>query len=111
MILLLAILLAAFALSSPWTIVVIVIGCILEFFEIRFLLAWSRRLDRRTKPSTGEEGMIGKTAQVVDPCSPRGTVRYAGELWEAESDGVTRAGDSVRIDAVEGLVLRVSPVP
>ena len=111
MVLLLAILLAAFVVASPWAIAVLAVGAILEFFEIRFLLAWSRRLDRRTKPSTGEEAMIGKTAEVVDPCSPRGTVRYAGELWEAEAEGVTRTGDEVRIDAVEGLLLRVSPRP
>jgi membrane-bound serine protease (ClpP class) len=107
-VLLLAILLALVVLSSPWSIVVLVVGAILEFFEIRFLLAWSRRLDRKTKPSTGEEAMIGRTAEVVEPCSPRGTVRYAGELWEAEADGVTRPGDNVRIDAVDGLLLRVS---
>ena len=53
--------------------------------------------------------MIGATAEVVAPCAPRGTVRYAGELWEAESGLAADSGDEVQIDAVEGLLLRVTP--
>jgi len=109
MIILLAILLVVFLIAPPWSIVVLLVAAVLEVFEIRFLVAWSKRIDRRTKRTTGEEAMIGATAEVVAPCAPRGTVRYAGELWEAESGLAADSGDEVQIDAVEGLLLRVTP--
>jgi membrane protein implicated in regulation of membrane protease activity len=36
-------------------------------------------------------------------------VRAHGEIWNAIADGPIAAGASVRIEAVDGLQLRVSP--
>jgi Membrane-bound serine protease (ClpP class) len=53
--------------------------------------------------------MIGTTATVVTPCRPKGNVRVHGELWEARCDDGADPGDSVRVDAIDGLLLVVSP--
>ena len=108
MILLLGIYLAVFVLDSPWSIVVLVAACILEPVEIAFLRNWSKRIGRRTKATTGAEGMIGKRAEVVRECRPSGTVRLDGELWEARCEGGAAPGDEVQVKGVEGLTLVVS---
>ena len=112
MVLLLAILLVVFFLAPPWSIVVLLVAAVLEFFEIKLLLRWSRHIDRKTKETTGIEGMIGATADVVEPCSPAATgkVMYQGEHWDASSTPAADRGEQVRIVAVDGLVLRVAPV-
>jgi membrane-bound serine protease (ClpP class) len=107
-ILLLAIFLAVFVLETPWSIVVVVAACVLVPFEIAFLRNWSKRIGRRTKATTGAEGMIGKRAEVVRECRPSGTVRLDGELWEARCADGAAPGDEVRVDGVDGLTLVVS---
>jgi membrane protein implicated in regulation of membrane protease activity len=108
-ILLLAIYLAVFVLNSPWSIVVLVAGCVLEPVEIAFLRNWSKRIGRRTKPTTGADGMIGKQAEVVQECRPDGTVRVDGELWEAHCEQGAARGATVRISSVRKLTLVVTP--
>ncbi|HYA09170.1 MAG TPA: NfeD family protein [Gaiellaceae bacterium] len=110
MILLLAILIVVFVpVSEPWGAVVIIAGCLLEIGEVAVLRRWSHHLNRRLKPATGAEAMVGRTAKVVAPCRPTGTVRVHGELWEARCDAGADARDTVQVDAVEGLTLVVSP--
>jgi membrane protein implicated in regulation of membrane protease activity len=108
-ILLLAILLVVIApVSSPWSIVVIVVACFLEVGEIALLRRWAKRLDRSTVRTTGAEAMIGKRAAVVMACRPTGTVQLRGELWEARCEGGAASGETVRVESVEGLTLIVA---
>jgi len=109
MILILAILVAVLFLDSPWSIVVLVAGCILEFGEIALLRRWSKRIDKRTAVTTGSEALIGREAEVVEQCQPVGTVRVNGELWAARCSEGARSGDTVRVNGVDGLTLVVSP--
>jgi membrane protein implicated in regulation of membrane protease activity len=109
MILILAILLAVLLLEPPWSIVVIVVGCLLEVVEIFFLRRWSKRIDRKTKATTGSEAMIGQAGEVVEECQPVGTVRVNGELWSARCPEGAAKGDGVRVKGVDGLTLVVSP--
>jgi membrane protein implicated in regulation of membrane protease activity len=110
MILLIAILIVVFVpVSEPWGAVVIIVGCLLEIGEVIVLRRWSHHLNRKLKPATGAEAMIGRTAKVVAPCRPDGTVRVRGELWEAHCEAGADARESVKVDAVEGLMLVVSP--
>lgn len=110
MVLLLSILIVVFVpVAEPWGAVVIIAGCLCEVGEVVVLRRWSHHLDRRLKPATGAEAMIGRTAKVVAPCRPTGTVRVHGELWEARCEAGADARDTVRIDAIEGLALVVSP--
>jgi membrane protein implicated in regulation of membrane protease activity len=102
----LALLIALFFVPSPWSVIVILLGAVAEVGEV----IWGRRLAQRWRPRTGAEAMIGETAQVVTACRPRGQVRVRGELWEAIADEGADPGDTVRIEAIDGLTLVVSPV-
>jgi membrane protein implicated in regulation of membrane protease activity len=99
MLLLGAILLAIFVLPSPWGIVAVVAGGLIDVAESLALLKWSRR----RRAVTGVEALIGKTAIVSSPTQ----VRIAGEIWEARSDRVLVSGDEVVVQAVDGLTLFV----
>src|SRR6516165_2636260 len=59
--------------------------------------------------TTGTQGMIGASAEVVADFTGKGKVRYGGELWNARSDRPLHAGDTARIVKVEGLTLWVEP--
>jgi membrane protein implicated in regulation of membrane protease activity len=107
-ILVVAILLAVFVVPSPWSIVVVVVGCVLEVGEIALLRRWSKRIGRRTKATTGAEAMVGKAAEVTQDCRPTGMVRLDGELWEARCDGGASRGDSVVVERLDGLTLVVA---
>lgn len=96
----------AFALfGAPWGIVAIVAGALVEVGE---LYLWVRYL-RRFRVRTGPEGLIGKRAEVISECRPRGRVRVHGELWRAHSEAGAAVGETVVVAAVEGLRLRVEP--
>src|SRR5436190_23399245 len=112
MVFLLALLLVIFVpIPAPWSVVVIIAGCVLEVGEVVVLRRWSKRLDRRLDASTGSESMIGSTAEVVSECRPVGQVRIRGELWEARCPAGAAAGDVVRVEKVDGLMLEVAPAP
>jgi membrane-bound serine protease (ClpP class) len=59
--------------------------------------------------TTGAQGMVGASTEVVADFTGKGKVRYGGELWNARSDRPLRAGDAARIVRVEGLTLWVEP--
>ncbi len=61
---------------------------------------------------TGSEELIGALAEVRSPLDPEGQVWIEGALWRARltgEGGAAQLGDRVRIDALEGLTLIVSP--
>jgi membrane protein implicated in regulation of membrane protease activity len=97
------ILLALFVLPSPWGIVAVFAGGVLDVGESLVLLRWSRR----RRAATGAQAMIGLTAVVVTPCRPVGQVRVAGELWAARSAAGADPGAEVVVRGVEGLTLLV----
>jgi len=100
MLLLGAILLAIFVLPSPWGIIAVAAGGLLDVTESIVLLRWSRR----RRAVTGAEALIGQKAVVSTPTQ----VRVAGELWEAQSEQELVPGDEVEVTGLEGLTLRVS---
>ena len=63
----------------------------------------------RRPVTTGTQGMIGASAEVVGDFPGRGRVRYGGELWHARSEAPLRPGELARIVKVEGLTLWVEP--
>jgi membrane-bound serine protease (ClpP class) len=67
---------------------------------------------QRTPAVTGASGMVNEigTALTSFEAGDVGRVRAHGEIWSAVADGPVPAGADVRITAVEGLQLRVSPV-
>jgi len=104
--LLVAALVGLFFIPEPWNVVAVVVATFVEVGEVFF---WLRFL-RRYRVQTGAEGMVGKRAVVLEPCSPQGRVRIEGEIWNAHSERPVIEGDTVRITAVEGLTLSVEPV-
>ncbi len=65
---------------------------------------------RRYRPTTGREGLVGRTAITRSDLSPDGMVFVEGELWHATSDnGAIPSGQRVRVVATNGLRLRVRP--
>ena len=79
-------------------------GGVLAFFLGVTWLALGAQLKR---PSTGQEGLVGQKAVVVD----QGRVRIMGELWRAQSQVPLSPGQEVEVTAVEGLLLTVRPLP
>ena len=60
-------------------------------------------------PSTGSEGLVGKTATVRERLGPEGQVVVSGEIWRAIAEGEPlEPGARVRIVGVDGLTLRVA---
>ena len=104
MALILALVLALIFLDWPWNLVAILGGLTVETAE----LTWGLSLARRWKPKTGAEAMIGAEAEVVSACRPVGEVRVQGELWQARCDEGADAGDTVRIERLDGLTLVVT---
>jgi membrane-bound serine protease (ClpP class) len=99
-----AVLLAVFWLPETVGWVVVGVAAVVEIGESFFWYRWSQR----RRAHTGGEAMIGRRAVAISDCRPRGQVRVAGEIWQACcSDGVD-AGETVVVDALDGLTLVVS---
>ncbi len=93
-----------------------------DLYTLIFLLAaafflfgaWFGRFMTRypfgRKPYTGMEAMVGTTALVKKVMNEVMEVTVQGQTWVAESDssGDISSGDYVRVDAIEGMKLRVS---
>lgn len=104
----------AFEVSVPVVIVVgLLLGGSLAFAAKKVVDA------RKTPVTTGREEMIGATGDVRVALDPVGQVFVGGALWRAtlaedagEDDAgrVRERGARVRVEAVEGLTLRVRPL-
>lgn len=65
-------------------------------------------LTRQTAGVDEMMGLVGRVEVAIDPASNRpGKVFVRGEYWNAEAGEKIAAGESVSIEAVEGLMLRV----
>jgi membrane-bound serine protease (ClpP class) len=101
---------SAFEVSAP---VVIAAGLLIGGF---LAFAVDRAVRARRRPvRTGWEEMVGAAAVVREPLDPVGMVYVEGALWRAKlQDGADgRAldrGARVRVEAVDGLTLKVRPV-
>jgi membrane-bound serine protease (ClpP class) len=62
---------------------------------------------------TGTEELIGSSAEARSAIDPKGQAWAQGTIWSArlaaDAPGPVRAGDRVRIEAVDGLTLVVRP--
>ena len=104
----------AFEVSVP---VVIVTGALLGG-AIAF--GATKAIEARKAPvATGREDLIGAGGDVRVPIDPVGQVFVDGALWraklatdaeDADAERVRERGARVRVEAVEGLTLRVRPL-
>jgi len=63
---------------------------------------------RRT-PTTGSEGLLGKIGVASTDISLEGKIKVHGEIWSARSNVDIKAGESVKVEIVDGMVLVVAP--
>lgn len=105
MLFLIGLLLAVFVLPSPWGLVAVVVGGVLDIAETGLFLWWSRR----RRASVGVETLVGKTGIASTELWPEGQVRIVGEIWQARCQGGCDAGTKVVVRAVDGLTLVVDP--
>ncbi|MFQ5602396.1 MAG: NfeD family protein [bacterium] len=73
-------------------------------------LAWLVYKIMRKQPRTGQQGMIGKIGVVREKIKGVGKIRVQGEIWQAESAEVIKAGEKVVVEKVEGLTLFVNKI-
>ncbi len=74
-----------------------------------FIFALSMALKvRLTKPTTGQEGLIGEQGQALSDIFHDGTVKVHGEIWKAYSDAPIKKGESIAVVSVKGLVVKVT---
>lgn len=106
MILIVTLILALLFLPWPWNLLVIGLAAALEGSLAVFGIRWSRR----RKAQVGVQTLVGASARALTALTPSGQVAIEGEIWEARSSAVARAGDSLRVTAVDGLTLEVEPV-
>jgi membrane-bound serine protease (ClpP class) len=64
----------------------------------------------RKKPTTGTEGLVGKVGVATTDFSPNGKIKVHGEIWSASSEAPIKTGDTVRVESINGLFLKVTPV-
>lgn len=103
----------AFEVSVPVVVTVtLVLGGFLAFAVHKVMEA------RRRSVHTGWEEMVGALGEVRVPIDPVGQVFADGALWraspaedadDADAERLRERGAAVRIEAVEGLTLRVRP--
>jgi len=66
---------------------------------------------RKVKPTIGREEMIGMVGEAREDFDRSGRVFVHSELWTAETTAPVEAGQKVRVVALDGLRLRVEPLP
>ena len=63
---------------------------------------------QKRKPTTGQEGLIGKTGEAIGDLAPKGQIKLHGEIWQARAQsGEITAGTSVEVVDVENMTLIV----
>ncbi len=90
-----------------WVLVVVIVGALL--FMLGGMTAMIR--SRFSTPTVGREGMIGESGTAEVAVDPDGVVVIRGARWRARTNRATpiKAGEPVKVVAVEGLVLEVEP--
>lgn len=66
---------------------------------------------QRRPVTSGQEGMLGKTGEAIEPIHEKGRVFVHGENWQACSDQPIAAGSSVEVvQIMDGLKLKVKAI-
>jgi membrane-bound serine protease (ClpP class) len=66
---------------------------------------------RFSTPTIGRENLVGEMGVAAVDVAPDGVVRLREALWRARTNRATpiKAGDAIRVVAVDGVVLEVEP--
>jgi membrane-bound serine protease (ClpP class) len=88
---------------SPWTLVPIVL--VFAAFTLALVRLVVQAQLRR--PTTGMEGLVGRSGRATTALDPEGWVMVQGERWRARADETVGEGDTIEVVSGEGLRLRV----
>lgn len=89
----------------------LIIGISLAAVLILIGIIWLALRARNRPVVSGQEQMLGGRAEALLDFDGKGAVHAHGERWQARSDVPVRKGQTLRITAIHGLVLEVTPVP
>jgi membrane protein implicated in regulation of membrane protease activity len=92
----------------PWPVALLLY---LPFSGVAIAGFWKARQALRQPPFVGAEAMIGKQAVVLHANSGRLEVQCEGEIWRAVAPHSLQKGQKVVVEDVEGLTLKVAPLP
>ncbi len=94
--------------TISWEVILIAVLLTTAFFIFAIGLGLKAQ---RSKPTTGIEGIIGETGEVMNDLRPDGLVRVHGEIWNATSlDGILRRGTKIKVQEIEKLKLKVRKI-
>ena len=65
---------------------------------------------RHRQVVSGAEYMIGRYGEVLEDFSGRGRIEIDGESWLADTHEPVSAGQKIRVNAIDKLVLKIEPV-
>jgi membrane-bound serine protease (ClpP class) len=85
------------------------LGITLPFAAITIFLMRLVIRAHRNKSVTGDEGMVGEIGTALTDIGAEGKVQVHGEIWQASSPQPIESGNRVRVVAVEGLNVKVTP--
>ena len=93
----------------PWLVLVLVVAG-LALFMVAGLPGVVRT--RYSTATVGRESMIGEVGRAVSDVAPDGTVEVRSAPWRARTNRATpiKAGDEIRVAAIDGLLLEVEPL-
>lgn len=90
---------------------VAMIGSMAAISGLAFMVVMYLALAARKRPvTTGRHELIGQQAVALESFHGRGRVRIRGEVWQADSGEPVLGGQSVKVAAMDGLVLIVQPM-
>lgn len=93
--------------SLSWSVIISVTAFSTLFFL--FLITMGLRA-QRSKPVSGVNALIGKTAETIDTLDLSGQIRLMGETWSAVSlSGKINKNEKVIVKEIKGLTLYVTP--
>lgn len=92
----------------PWAVIVpsAVVSVLIMVFAVGLALK-----ARRRPVATGREEMAGSQGTVLEDCDGEGWARVHGETWRIVCPQTLVKGARVRVVAVDGLTLKVEPIP
>jgi membrane-bound serine protease (ClpP class) len=90
-----------------WRVLIPTVGMVSGFFVVVAGLVFRSQISR---PLTGEKGLIGKLGVAKSRLAPDGKVFVHGELWNAKASETIEVDTTIRVVAVDGLVLTVEKV-
>ncbi len=96
-----------FPFRVDWKIALTVALATAAFFVFAVGMALKVRL---TRPTTGNEGLLGQTGVAFTNISDSGEVKVWGEFWNAHSDEKIKKGEKVRVVDVNGLEIKVEKI-